>query len=176
MDVERTHLTPATTADLDIMAQQLQRPMRGVIAIASRCICGVPQVVATAPRLDDNTPFPTAFYLTDPALVKAASRLEAVGRMAEYQALLGQDDALAQAYQKAHDLYLRQRQQLGMLANIGEVPEIAHVSAGGMPTRVKCLHALIGHALACFSGDNPIGDMALAQLGYDRTECWCDKA
>jgi hypothetical protein len=30
----------------------------------------------------------------------------------------------------------------------GDVPEIAGISAGGMPTRVKCLHALAGHAAA----------------------------
>ena len=37
------------------------------------------------------------------------------------------------------------------------------MSAGGMPTRVKCLHALAGHALAAGPGVNPIGDLALAE-------------
>ena len=41
------------------------------------------------------------------------------------------------------------------------VDEIAAVSAGGMPTRVKCLHALLGHALAAGPGVNPIGDLTL---------------
>ena len=48
---------------------------------------------------------------------------------------------------------------------LGDVPEIAGVSAGGMPDRVKCLHALVGHALAAGPGVNPLGDEALAQIG-----------
>ena len=42
--------------------------------------------------------------------------------------------------------------------------EVASVSAGGMPTRVKCLHALLGHALAAGPGVNPIGDLTLALI------------
>ncbi len=45
------------------------------------------------------------------------------------------------------------------------MPEIAGVSAGGMPDRVKCLHALVGHALAAGPGVNPLGDEALDQIG-----------
>ena len=41
----------------------------------------------------------------------------------------------------------------------------AGVSAGGMPDRVKCLHALVGHALAAGPGVNPLGDAALADIG-----------
>jgi hypothetical protein len=45
------------------------------------------------------------------------------------------------------------------------VPEIAGTSAGGMPTRVKCLHALAAHALAAGPGVNPFGDETLELLG-----------
>ncbi len=48
---------------------------------------------------------------------------------------------------------------------IGEVPEIAGVSAGGMPDRVKCLHVLAGHSLAEGRGVNPLGDEVLDELG-----------
>jgi hypothetical protein len=34
-----------------------------------------------------------------------------------------------------------------------------------MPTRVKCLHALLGHALATGPGVNPFGDQARALIG-----------
>jgi hypothetical protein len=47
---------------------------------------------------------------------------------------------------------------------LGDVPEIAGVSAGGMPDRVKCLHVLVAHALAVGPGVNPLGDEALAAL------------
>jgi hypothetical protein len=33
-----------------------------------------------------------------------------------------------------------------------------------MPTRVKCLHVLVGHSLAVGPGVNPLGDEALAML------------
>lgn len=33
-----------------------------------------------------------------------------------------------------------------------------------MPTRVKCLHVLVGHALAAGPGVNPFGDEALALI------------
>jgi hypothetical protein len=38
------------------------------------------------------------------------------------------------------------------------------MSAGGMPNRVKCLHVLVAHALACGPGANPLGDEALSAL------------
>ena len=64
--------------------------------------------------------------------------------------------AFAEQYAAAHAAYLAGR------AASGEVEEIAGISAGGMPVRVKCLHALAGHALAAGPGVNPIGDLALA--------------
>src|SRR5204863_168103 len=45
----------------------------------------------------------------------------------------------------------------------GELP--TRSSAGGMPDRVKCPHALAGHALAAGPGVNPIGDRAVAEMG-----------
>jgi hypothetical protein len=34
-----------------------------------------------------------------------------------------------------------------------------------MPHRVKCLHVLVGQALACGPGVNPFGDEALVRIG-----------
>ncbi len=138
------------------MSEQLGRPARDVLAVTARTLDGAPAVVATAPRLADGTPFPTFYYLTHPALVAAVSRLEADGRMREWGDLVAPGGPLADAYRAAHAAYLADR------AAAGEVPEIAGVSAGGMPTRVKCLHALAAHALVAGPGVNPIGDLALA--------------
>lgn len=163
--------SPATEADLEALRDQLGRLPRGVVGIAARCACGRPTVVATAPRLEDSSPFPTTFYLTHPRAVKACSTLEAERLMDEYNRALREDRALAQAYARAHEDYLARR---GLL---GEVPEIAGVSAGGMPKRVKCLHALVGHALAAGGGVNPIGDMALAEMArrglWSLARCSC---
>ena len=144
--------------DLRVLAEQLGRAPRGVVGIAARCACGRPTVARTAPRLPDGTPFPTVYYLTHPGAVAAASTLEANGVMKEMTARLESDDELAAAYRKAHEHYLVQREA------IGHVEEIAGISAGGMPTRVKCLHVLFAHALAAGPGVNPLGDEALEMV------------
>jgi hypothetical protein len=140
------------------VAAQLGRPPRGVVAVAHRCRCGLPDVVTTTPRLDDGTPFPTLFYLTCPRAVGAIGTLEASGVMREMTERLQGEPEPAAHYRAAHQDYLSRR------AALGEVPEIAGVSAGGMPDRVKCLHALVGHALAAGRGVNPFGDEALDML------------
>ena len=139
-----------------MLRSQLGRPARGVVGIAARCVCGNPTVVATAPRLADGTPFPTFYYLTHPGATAAMSGLEAGQVMREFSDELAADPDLAAAYARAHEAYLRDR------AGFGDVDEIDGISAGGMPTRVKCLHALAAHALAAGPGVNPIGDRALA--------------
>lgn len=148
-----------TAADLAAIGAQLGRPARDVLAIASRCPCGLPEVVSTAPRLRDGTPFPTFFYVTCPRLNSAISTLESEGLMATMQQRLADEPDIAQQYEQAHREYLRVR------AEHGEVPETAGVSAGGMPSRVKCLHVLVGQSLAMGPGVNPFGDEALAELG-----------
>jgi len=158
---------PVSDADLSVLRDQLGRPARDVVGIAARCVCGNPTVVATAPRLSDGTPFPTFYYLTHPAATAAMSVLEADHVMRELQDQLEADEDLRAAYLRAHEAYLRDR------AAFGEVPEIDGISAGGMPRRVKCLHALAGHALAVGPGVNPIGDAALARSRWSPDRCEC---
>jgi len=149
------------------MREQLGRPMRGVVGIAARCVCGNPTVGATEPRLPDGTPFPTFYYLTHPGATAAMSALEATQVMRELADELAGDEQLQAEYAAAHAAYLADR------AAYGEVEEIAGISAGGMPTRVKCLHALAGHALAAGPGVNPIGDRALARGDWSPERCTC---
>ena len=164
-----TDQTTVTERDLEVLAEQLGRVPRGVVEIAARCVCGRPLVVRTAPRLDDGTPFPTSYYLTCPPAVRAASTLEAEHVMEGMNERLAEDPELAERYRGAHEDYLARR------AELGEVEEIAGISAGGMPTRVKCLHALLGHTLAVGPGVNPFGDETLRLLegtwSPDRCSC-----
>ncbi|WP_053353507.1 MULTISPECIES: DUF501 domain-containing protein [Leucobacter] len=157
----RPPYTAPTDADIAAVSEQLGREARGVIGIAARAADGSPAVVATAPRLPDGSPFPTFYYLCHPDAVAAASRLEAAGVMNEFNDLLAEDAEMRAQYQRAHEQFIADRD------SVGEVPEVAGVSAGGMPTRVKCLHALIGHALAAGPGVNPIGDLALARSDWN---------
>lgn len=87
--------------------------------------------------------------------------------MATLQNRLSEEPELAQAYEKAHLEYLAEREA------ILPVEEISGISAGGMPSRVKCLHALAAHSLAKGQGVNPIGDIALAEMGFDPERCLC---
>lgn len=163
--------SPATPEDLEVMRIQLGRDMRGVHSIARRCACGRPAVVRTAPRLEDGTPFPTSLYLTLPTMVLALSRVEATGELARLTEELQTDAELARSYRLAHERYLERR------AELGEAHEVAHVSAGGMPHRVKCLHALVGQGLAEGEGVNPISDRVLAEIIADASieVCRCDE-
>lgn len=150
--------THVDDADVRTVTCQLGRPARGVRAVASRCVSGHPTVVETEPRLPDGTPFPTLYYLTCPNAVAEVSTLESNGVMRELSAELEADPDLAAAYRRAHRDYLARRER------IAQVAEIDEVSAGGMPTRVKCLHVLVAHSLVAGPGVNPVGDRALGLL------------
>jgi hypothetical protein len=143
---------------------QLGRPPRAIHAVGHRCPCGNPDVVATEPRLEDGTPFPTTFYLTCPRAASLIGTLEASGLMREMTERLGEDEALAAGYRRAHEAYLAARAAIASETG-HSIPEIAGVSAGGMPDRVKCLHVLAGQALAQGRGVNPLGDEVLDALG-----------
>ena len=145
--------------DLEAVTEQLGRDARGVRRVAHRCPCVNPDVVETAPRLPDGTPFPTVYYLTGPRAAGAIGTLEAEGMMREMSERLAVDDDLRSRYRAAHERYLAVRDAVEV------VPEIAGVSAGGMPDRVKCLHVLAAQSLAQGRDVNPLGDEVLDLLG-----------
>jgi hypothetical protein len=147
-----------TDADRAVVAEQLGREPRAIRSVAHRCPCGNPDVIETSPRLADGTPFPTLYYLTCPRASSAVGTLEASGLMSEMTDRLKLDADLATAYRNAHEAYLARRQTHGSVA------EIETISAGGMPSRVKCLHVLVAHSLAAGPGVNPLGDEALRLL------------
>lgn len=166
MPVTTPPFDPPSDRDVQVVSAQLGRPARDVVGIAARCVCGNPTVVSTKPRLGNGTPFPTFYYLCHPAATAAVSTLEANHVMPELAALL-EDETVAAQYRAAHESYLADRE------SIEHVDEIDGISAGGMPTRVKCLHALVGHALAAGPGVNPIGDLALERATWSPSRCEC---
>jgi uncharacterized protein len=134
--------------DAVLAARMIGRPLRGQSAVAVRCAWGLPAVLRVSPRLDDGTPFPTLFWLACPLANRHVGRLEAQGEMARLSGCLHADERLATAYAHAAQRYVAARDALG-----GPLPR--NVAAGGMPERVKCLHALYAHHLA--TADNPVG-------------------
>jgi hypothetical protein len=151
-----------TAQDAAVIAAQLGRPPRGLLSVAHRCPCGLPDVAETAPRLADGSPFPTLYYLTCPRANAAVSKLEASGLMRDMTARLA-DDALRRRYESAHRDYLTRREAAARAAGIEPLPP-GTPSAGGMPERVKCLHALVAQELAV-DGVNPFGREALEAMG-----------
>lgn len=153
----------ALISDAAAIERQLGRPPRGMTGVAHRCPCGLPDVVRTAPRLADGTPFPTLFYLTCPRAAAAVSRLEAAGVMRQMQQRLERDHVLRGAQRAAHEDYLARRAEAARAAGVEPLPAGTQ-SAGGMPGRVKCLHALVAHELAV-PGANALGREALTAAG-----------
>jgi hypothetical protein len=148
--------TGVDTADAEAVAAQIGRRPRGLRRVAHRCPCGLPDVVETAPRLEDGTPFPTLYYATCPRLTSRIGRLEAEGLMREQTERLADDPDLAARYAAAHAAYLADRDAIEPLGT--------DTSAGGMPERVKCLHVHAAHTLARGAGVNPVGDETLERL------------
>ncbi|WP_204057860.1 DUF501 domain-containing protein [Microbispora corallina] len=160
--------TVVDQADLAAAQAQLGRPPRGVRAVAHRCPCGLPDVLETAPRLPDGSPFPTLFYLTCPKAASAIGTLESSGLMRRMQARLAEEPELAVAYRAAHADYVARRDRAADEEGLEPLPR-GMQTAGGMPDRVKCLHALVAHELAV-PGANPLGREALDAL----PDWWAD--
>ena len=150
----------ARSEDRRSSAAQLGREPRGLRAVAHRCPCGLPDVVETAPRLPDGTPFPTLYYLTCPRAAAAISGLEAAGLMREMTARLAEDAGRpGRLPARAPGLPGPPGRRGGRRTAWSRLPPGTQ-SAGGMPDRVKCLHVLAAHELAV-PGANPLGREAL---------------
>ncbi len=147
--------SPMGERDRVIASRMIGRPLRGESAVAVRCGWGLPAVLRVDPALDDGTPFPTTFWLACPLANRHVGRLEAEGSMVGLNERLATDAEFAAAYAAAHERYVAFRDTLGP-----RVPRDA--SAGGMPSRVKCLHSLYGHHLA--TRDNPVGAWVAEQV------------
>jgi hypothetical protein len=72
------------------------------------------------------------------------------------------DDGVRRRYEAAHRDYLARREMAARTACVDPLPPGTQ-SAGGMPERVKCLHALVAHELV--AGVNPFGAEALDAVG-----------
>lgn len=146
---------PMGADEVDLVGRMLGRPPRGRPAAAVRCGWGLPAVLRVDPALEDGTPFPTTFWLACPLANRHCGRLEAEGAMAGLTERLERDPDMAAEYAAVHERYVSFRDALGP-----KVP--GDPSAGGMPARVKCLHALYAHHLA--TDENPVGEWVAGQV------------
>jgi hypothetical protein len=152
-------LPEAGPAERRLIQAQIGRDVRGSVAVAARCRYGLPAVVRTAPLLPDGTPFPTMYWLACPAARVAVGRLEAAGWNAQLSERVAAEADLAAAHAAAHASYLAQRDTMARLPGDPGV--------GGLPGRVKCLHALYAHQAA--TGADPVG--RIVSQAVDPIDC-----
>ena len=152
-------LPEASPIERRLIQAQIGRDVRGSVAVAARCRYGLPAVVRTAPLLPDGTPFPTMYWLACPAARVAVGRLEAAGWNARLSQRVADEPALAEAHAAAHTSYLAQRDTMARLPGDPGV--------GGLPGRVKCLHALYAHQAA--TGADPVG--RIVSQAVDPVDC-----
>jgi len=139
------------------VTELLGRPPAGEFEVVVRRPDGRPAVIANAPFLFDGTPMPTRYWLVDPTLRAAVSRLESMGGVRRAQA-----DVDAEELVLAHRRYSAEREALVPPGREGRRPS---GGVGGTRRGVKCLHAHLAWWLA--GGDDPVGRWVVDQLGID---------
>jgi hypothetical protein len=144
----------ATASDIAALTVLLGRTPRGAFDIAVRDDAGAPIVIRNAPLLDDGTPMPTRYWLVDPDLVTAVSRLESCGGVRAAEAAVD-----AGGLARAHAEYAAERDAALPADHEGPRP---HGGVAGTARGVKCLHAHYAWYLA--GGDDPVGRWVAAQL------------
>jgi hypothetical protein len=137
-------------SDLADAGRQLGRAPRSLVGVAARCPFGRPCVLVQAPYDGKGAPFPTLYWLSCPALVRAVGRFEAVGGIAALTAELAADPELVRDLGAVERRVIAARAQLaasGARLDGGEALRagIAGEAPGG---GLKCLHAHVATALA----------------------------
>ena len=144
----------ATASDIAALTVLLGRTPRGAFDIVVRDDAGAPVVIRNAPLLDDGTPMPTRYWLVDPEVVTAVSRLESSGGVRAAEAAVDAGDLA-----RAHAEYAAERDAALPADHDGPRP---HGGVAGTARGVKCLHAHYAWYLA--GGDDPVGFWVAAQL------------
>lgn len=129
------------------VAELLGREPRGLEDIAVRRADGAPVVIRVASLVDDK-PFPTLFWLVDPALRYELDCLEAGGLIAALQAKVDADPALQRAMAEDHRAHIRLRDsylgpdQRRRVQALGYAQVLSCKGIGGIAdfTRIRCLH------------------------------------
>ncbi len=143
----------ATVDDQLLVESLVGRPLGGRFAVVVRGGDGRPIVIENEPHLRDGTPMPTLFWLVDPELHEAVSRLESDGGVHRFEELVDPADL-----QRAHDEYATRRDA----ATVQKDRVRAKGGVGGTRVGVKCLHAHLANYLA--GANDPVGELVAATL------------
>jgi uncharacterized protein len=143
----------ASPGDLAVVEQYLGRPLAGRCAVVVRRHDGRPVVIENEPHLRDGTPMPTLYWLVDPELHEAVSRLEGSGGVHRFEELVD-----AEALAATHERYAERRQR----ATVRTEGTQASGGVGGTRVGVKCLHAHLANYLV--GEDDPVGELVAREL------------
>ena len=135
-------------ADLIAVREQLGRDPTVPFTVTARCTGGHPLVIRNAPVDAEGAPFPTTHWLTCPDAVKAVSRLEADGWIAQLNERSDGDETFRSRVAAAHEEAAEDRAR--------DLPEArAWGGVGGTRRGIKCLHAHYANRLG--GGDDVVG-------------------
>jgi uncharacterized protein len=144
----------ASIEDALVVETLLGREPAGRFAVVVRRVNGDPVVIENEPHLRDGTPMPTLYWLVDPALHEAVSRLESNGGVHRYEDLV-----LKEELQATHDRYAQRRTASTVRFELVQPSG----GVGGTRVGVKCLHAHLANYLV---GDqDPVGALVADELG-----------
>lgn len=129
------------------VARLLGREPRGLEAIAVFAANGKPAVIRVA-SLVDGKPFPTMFWLVEPALNYAIDQAEAGGLIAHLQARVDTDAELRRAMAADHAAHIDLRDsyinpgQRAEIDTLGFAEVLRRRGIGGIEdgARIRCLH------------------------------------
>jgi hypothetical protein len=119
---------------------------------------GRPVVIENEPHMRDGTPMPTLYWLVDPELHDAVSRLEGQGGVHRFEELVDQDHL-----RRAHDDYAARRRDATVRHDLVQ----ATGGVGGTRVGVKCLHAHLANYLV--GADDPVGALVAEAVGVPVT-------
>ncbi|MHB8379919.1 MAG: DUF501 domain-containing protein [Acidimicrobiales bacterium] len=139
--------------DLARVESLLGRPLSGRCAVVVRGVDGRPVVIENEPHLRDGTPMPTLYWLVDPELHDAVSRIESDGGVHRFEELVNAEDL-----RRAHEEYARRRRAATVRTDLVQ-PE---GGVGGTRVGVKCLHAHLANFLV--GADDPVGEVVASTL------------
>ncbi|HWD96103.1 MAG TPA: DUF501 domain-containing protein [Acidimicrobiales bacterium] len=146
----------ASLDDQQLVESLVGRPLGGRFAVVVRRRDGRPVVIENEPHLRDGTPMPTLFWLVDPELHDAVSRLESEGGVHRFEELV---DAAELA--RAHEEYAHRRTAATVHADLAQ----SRGGVGGTRVGVKCLHAHLANSLA--GSYDPVGDLVARDIEID---------
>ena len=166
--------------DLLYVTQCLGREPEGVVGVAARNDAGQPMVIINLPvvRVVASDcicwqPFPTLYWLVDPALNRRISEIERKGGVQQIEQALRDDSELMDAHVQDNQLYARSRwnvlnsEEEAAAEQGGFAGVLRDSGVGGVANHqsIKCLHAQAAFHIARAERGTTVGKLIHQRYG-----------